>query len=283
MDGQLRESKVGRLETSSDYCYTQISDRHVEGDKPIHDPQLMINVPASARMRTEILLIKYNQPDYEARTIEAVARHTEGVEYTLTAYQNKRGVGLATCWNRLIEQSDAEAICLLNSDTIPAKKWLSLMLETLESDPGIGAVMPSSNNCSVGLVHVPFSVAERNFDTINDFAAALRCQHNAATAELDVGAATCLLFRRAVWKEAGKFDEDFFLYGEDSEFTWRLHHKFGYRLLWRKAAYVHHHKARSVEKAIKDQEFDYNKIRAEATRLWRMKTGKDRETGEQLK
>jgi hypothetical protein len=232
-------------------------------------------------LKTEIVIVKYNVPDYEARTIEAVARHTPG-RYTLTAYQNEKGVGLAKCWNRLIACSDADYICLLNSDTVPAKNWLDLLLETFDLLPNVGCVFPSSNNCAVGMINVPFSIDEKSLGAINDFAVGLRDRDGTRISTVEVGSATCLLFPRWVWEKAGRFDEEFFLYGEDSEFTHRVRTKLGLSLCWRHAAYVHHYKAKSVGKAIEAFEFDYKEVRKEATRLWRIKTGKDPETGHQI-
>ena len=232
----------------------------------------------------QIIVVKYNQPEYEARTIESVARFTKEIPYTLTAIQNPLGVGLAKCWNQIIRRSSVidEYICLLNSDTVVTNKWLSRLLSTFDEYPECGAVVPSSNNAAEVTIPVPFSHAEKNFNTINDFGQSWWDQHEDATTKLDVLSATCLVFPRKVWREAGRFDEDFFLYGEDSEFTWRIKNVLKRELIWRKGVYVHHYKARSVIKAVEEGEFKLEDVRAEATRLWREKTGKDPKTGARL-
>jgi GT2 family glycosyltransferase len=222
---------------------------------------------------TEIVIALYNVPEYEARTIEAVARNTDGARtpYSLSALRNKRGRGLAAFWNSVIDRSEADLICLLNSDTVPARGWLEKMQRRIGD--GVGCVVPSSNNVAesqIDLSRTGLRHDERSIDVINDFAAGLV---GLGTVDLQVASAMCLLFSREVWERAGRFDEDFFLYGEDSEFTERVR-KLGLRLVWARDAYVHHYKGQSVARAVADGEFDYDEVRARASRLFLEKTGR---------
>ncbi len=94
----------------------------------------------------EIILVKFNQPKYEDACIESVKKFTDLNKHTLTIYDNyPKKENLAVVWNRLIEESEDENICLLNSDTLVEPRWERL-IEALE-DKTVGAVGPITNKC----------------------------------------------------------------------------------------------------------------------------------------
>jgi GT2 family glycosyltransferase len=215
----------------------------------------------------EIIVVKYNQPRYEDMTVESVLRSTE-MHYHLTAFQNQPGVGLAKVWNQLIERSDADTIVLLNNDVQVTRCWLSQLHSTFLKHDGVGCVQPSSNAGHRSTISAgPLTREETNWLRINEYGQEVYRLYKDQIEDIPVSSAFCLMFPREVWESAGHFDEDFFLYGEDSEFSRRVKHKLGLRLLWRKDVYVHHYKARSVEKAAKEGKLDYSKIRKEAEAL----------------
>jgi len=93
----------------------------------------------------EIIIVKYNTPNYENETIQQVL-NTVSTPYHLTVYDNYLlDENLSVVWNRLIERSNAEYICLLNPDTVPHNDWLEKLLETFENGK-VGAVGPVSNH-----------------------------------------------------------------------------------------------------------------------------------------
>jgi GT2 family glycosyltransferase len=220
--------------------------------------------------KVAIILIKYNQPELEAATIRHVLDTVTYQNYTLVAHQNERGVGLATIWNRLIAAQDAEIILLLNTDTVPTRGAIDLMLEYL-LDSGVAAVVPSSNKVHLSQVRTDHWWApdtEPHLDTIAKFAAALRADDGET--QLPTASAMCVAFRKDTWENAGRFDEEFFLYGEDTEFFYRVAKTQGV-ILWVHAAYVHHYGQQSMKAAIAAGELDYQKQRAESQSLWERK------------
>lgn len=215
--------------------------------------------------KVEIIVVKYNQPDFEATTLERVASNTIYPNYTLTAYQNERGVALSKCWNKLIEQSDADFICLLNSDTVVTPSWLTNLMNVFDQVKGVGAVVPSSNKVFLSEVKIPFPIDTTNLGVINSFAE--KQINDGRCVSLPTLSAMCVIFPKALWEQIGGFDEDFYLYGEDTEFFYRMVEKTDRQLIWYCAVYVHHYKAQSVQKAIADGELDYPAIRAKADKL----------------
>jgi len=193
----------------------------------------------------DIILVKYNQRSYEDETIQSVLQHTE-TPYHLTVYDNwVRDGNLSTVWNELIRKSDAEYICLLNTDTVVQKMWLNTLLNTFENTK-VGAVGPISNRAGGyqgGWEKAHKGKIEAN--TLSGF---------------------CLVFPKKVWEEVGGFNEKYHLYGEDSEFTSEIRKK-GYKLIIRNDVFVYHHKAQS-SKSAQERGKDIAKIQKESAKIF---------------
>lgn len=209
-------------------------------------------------MLTEIIIVKYNIPAFEALCLEAVARHTYA-KHHVTAYQNKKGVGLSTVWNKLIDRSDADFICLLNNDTVVTKFWLARMLDIFEDEENVGAVTPASNVVGASMsVNIDFKASSRNLLEINHFGQNRWCDW---PSEVELRnreglSGFCMLFPKMVWEESGGFNEDFHFYYEDAEWSKRIHREHGYNLMWAKGVYVHHYGSLSMKQATTDGEID---------------------------
>ncbi len=212
-------------------------------------------------VKASIIVIKYNQPEYEARTIQSIIDYTK-FPYDLIAYQNKKGVGLATAWNKMIEPTDSEYICLLNSDVVVTQGWLTKLISGIDTKKKREIVMPTSNRVGGGLkTEPPFSRYETNFKKINDFAKVHweAIPENERYQETDKISGFCMLFRREIWEQE-PFDERFFLFKEDTEWGHRLKKKHGYKFVWAKGVYIHHYHNVSVQKAVNDRELNREKV-----------------------
>lgn len=217
----------------------------------------------------DVIMVRYNQPKLEDRTIRAILAHTEYQNYSLIVHQNTKDVSLTKCWNKLVDESKADYVCLINSDTVPAKGWLTKLMETALDEPNSGAIVPSSNHVHMSQIETTLGRFESDFAQINAFAADLPKTEQ----ELNMASGMCILFPRKVWEDVGKFDEDFLHYGSDTEFTWRLANKFNKKLIWRKDAYVHHYGQQSLIPAAEQDGWSYAEERGRAAKLFKEKTG----------
>ena len=220
--------------------------------------------------KVEIILVKYNQPELEAATIHHVLETAEYPNYSLRAHQAERGQPLSKTWNKLIGQSDAELICLLNTDTIPTPGWLRRLVEEMERT-GAYAAVPSSNRVHLSQIEVPFEDYESNVPHIQQFALELADEQGEAIASLGTASAMCVLFTKDVWETLGGFDEDFEFYGEDTHFFYRVTQELKGAIVWVKGVYVHHLGSQSFIKAANAGELDYHKTRQKAGALWMKK------------
>jgi cellulose synthase/poly-beta-1,6-N-acetylglucosamine synthase-like glycosyltransferase len=176
----------------------------------------------------EIIVIKYNLRELEDACIKAVQDNTD-VAYHLRIFDNfPKNENLGALWNRLISESDADYICLLNSDTKVHPRWLSIMLDGFHTHEKVRIVGPSTNNCQTKQ-KVGASVTG-----VNEIVSEL--------------SGFCYLFPKSHWKELGGFREDFPFYGQESEFSLRTILA-GYKLCWTPNAFVWHLGSASVKAA----------------------------------
>ena len=166
--------------------------------------------------KTEIIIVKYNQGELENECVKRVLEYTNPKTYNLTVYSNyPHNENLPVIFNRCIERSDCEFICLLNSDAYVEKGWLLRLLEHLKY--GVGAVAPVTDNATEQMQSRGTGIVEAEV-MLSGF---------------------CLLFRKAVWKEVGGFDEHIKLYCDDDLFSWELKRR-GYKLIIVKSVFVEH-------------------------------------------
>ena len=172
---------------------------------------------------TEVIIIKYNAPEFERDCIRSVIDNTE--DYHLTVFDNyKTNYGLSTIWNKLITKSEAENIVLLNSDTVVEPKWLENLVSLL-TKMNAGAVGPVSNR-----------------------AGRRQTQQRASSfTETDMLSGFCLAFKKKVWEEVGGFDENYYLYFEDNDFANKLMSA-GYKLYINNEVFIHHKQRASSDK-----------------------------------
>lgn len=177
----------------------------------------------------EILLVDNNSSD---GSIEAFRK--EFPQITIIA--NNENVGFAKANNQAIRISKGRYILLLNSDTIVHEDTLQVMLGFMESHPKVGA-----SGCKVVLPDGSLDKAcRRSFPTpqasFYHFSGLAKLfpdnprfnQYQLGHLDPDkdypvdclVGA--FMLLRREVIEQVGILDEEFFMYGEDIDWCYRI-------------------------------------------------------------
>lgn len=190
----------------------------------------------------EIIIVKFNQPEYEKACIDSVEKFTDLKKHKLTVYDNyPDNKNLGQLWNELIDESTEDVICLLNSDTIVEEGW-DKMVEVLYNT-NAGAVGPVTDNCGGRQKNMTRSEAIEEINDLSGF---------------------CYLFRKEVWEEVGRFPADFSFYGQETVFNRKLEDR-GYKLMVDRRVFIHHAKGRSWLAArdageISDEHREYGKM-----------------------
>ena len=161
----------------------------------------------------------------------------------------------------LLNHSPAEFYWLLNNDAVPAPCALDRMLDTIETNPGVGMV-----GATLVDYHSPHLVQAVGGGYIlpvvchdTQLGRGKRLDHKNAR-ELDlhhlIGAS--LLVRARAIADVGLMDESYFLYREETDWCIRMRAR-GWRLCCRTDATVRHKQARSI--GFKSAIHDYYAVR----------------------
>jgi GT2 family glycosyltransferase len=171
-----------------------------------------------------------NYPNYEVYLIDngSIDRSVEYVQQkypSVKIIRNSKNLGFAEAYNRAINQIAAEYVVLLNNDTeILNPKWLHHLVQIAKEEPKVAAVATKMVSMedqrlleSVGIMGVRFW---RGFADIGKGESdAGQYPRSFEPFGFCGGAA---LLRREAFLTAGKFDEQFILYTEDVDLSWRL-------------------------------------------------------------
>ena len=186
-----------------------------------------------ALRNAKILLVDNGSTDGSAAF---VGEHFPQVE--VIALPENRGFAAGN--NVGIRASSSEYIALLNNDAQPEPHWLEALVQALEAHPEVGfcaSKMLRADDPQVidtaGDLFYDYGVGgKRGMDQLDG--------PEFSRSEYVFGAcAGAAIYRRAMLEDIGLFDEDFFLYGEDIDLSFRAQLR-GYKCLFVPEARVYH-------------------------------------------
>lgn len=217
-------------------------------------------------MSIPIIVVRYKQPELEARCIAAVHEHTPpGLGHLVEVDNGHLNESLSVVWNRAIQQQcmdcdRSEYAVLLNTDCFVSKGWLNKLLRVIESNQRLAFVGPMTNNCG------SLQKAPPGYDPT-------KCEGQVATSLTHPGlhiSGFCLLVRVQAWHEVGGFDEAAPLYGQES---WLIDQ--GWKRGWHTAialdCWVEHLAGASFKAAEARGELDWDEEKRKGARWFRGK------------
>lgn len=166
----------------------------------------------------------------------------------LTFIQNSQNLGFAAGNNVGIKyalERDAQYVWLLNNDAEVEPNSLARLVEAVETEPKIGLASPLILGEDAA---VWFSGGKLDWWRMKTY------HETAPRAEAYFGSdylsGCALLIRAEVFKKVGLLDEDYFLYWEDADFSWRTR-RAGYKLAVLPAGRVRHRERSRSEQSRK--------------------------------
>jgi GT2 family glycosyltransferase len=197
-----------------------------------------------------VVILNYNGVHFLKQFLPGVVQHSgkakiyvadngstdDSVEYVRTNFprvviiQNFSNGGFAKGYNDALKHVEEDIYILLNSDIEVGAGWTEPCIQLLESNPQISAVQPKilswkkKNNfehagAAGGFLdanYYPFCQGR-----IVDVVEADEGQYNQSR-EVFWATGACLFIRKAVYREHGGFDEDFFAHMEEIDLCWRI-------------------------------------------------------------
>ena len=209
-------------------------------------------------MKLSIIIVSYNVKAYLSQCIDSVHRALNGLDGEIFVVDNHStdntvellskkypwvhfiandtNVGFAKANNQAIKSAKGEYILLLNPDTILGENVLRDVVSTLDGRPdaaGAGVRMlkqdggfalesrrgiptPMTSFCKMsGLCRLfPKSKVFGKYY--------MQYLDEEKTEEIEIISGACMFIRKSVLDSAGLLDEDFFMYGEDIDLSYRL-------------------------------------------------------------
>jgi N-acetylglucosaminyl-diphospho-decaprenol L-rhamnosyltransferase len=211
---------------------------------------------AAARPELSVVVVNYNAGDYLARSVASVfalanglgvevlvidnasrdgsARAALAAEPRMRLIENVENRGLSAAWNQGAGETSAPWILFLNPDAELSAGELSAFLKVANERPDVAVVGPLIRNPDGSIYE-----SGRVFPTVaqavghaflgpfvqdNRFSRAYRQSDwdRRSEREVDWVSGAAMLVRRSAFEEVGRFDEGFWLYGEELDLSTRL-------------------------------------------------------------
>lgn len=190
--------------------------------------------------KVEIIMVDHGSSD---GSVEFVKKHYPEV----FLLEKKKNLGFAKGNNVGFQKTKGKYILFLNNDTTVNPDFLDILVESIQRR-GVGVVQPkiifadTKKLQSAGtyltnsgfLYHIGYDKNARDK------------KYNQKT-EIFSANGSCMLAKREVIKKVGLFDEDFFLYFEETDFCWRAWLA-GYSVLYEPKAVIYHKGGRATKR-----------------------------------
>ncbi|MGV8815689.1 MAG: glycosyltransferase family 2 protein [Gelidibacter sp.] len=166
--------------------------------------------------------------------------------------ENKENFGFSKGNNIGVAQAKGEYLCILNPDTVVAEDTFTKILDYAENSPkmgilgcqlvdGRGQFLPESKrNIPTPIVSIKKILGFSNSYYANSLSPS-------AIGKVDVLVGAFMFLKKEIYKEVGGFDEDYFMYGEDVDLSYKVL-KRGYHNLYYGKTTILHYKGESTLK-----------------------------------
>lgn len=216
-------------------------------------------------MEVSIILVSYNTKDLTRNCLNSVYEKTQGVDFEIYVVDNNsqdgscemieqefpqvklikntenKGFGAAN--NIAIKQSTSKYVFLLNTDTVLLNNAVKIFYDFMEKPENQKVAVCGGNLYNEDMSHqhsygnfpslgrIAFTVLGLNFIFKSYYNKKFNPKgenNNNELKKVDYITGADMFMRKSVLEEVGLFDEDFFLYFEETELTYRMN-KAGYK------------------------------------------------------
>jgi len=170
-----------------------------------------------------------------------------GVPAGVALLEPGRNTGFGAAVNAAFRRSGAPYLATLNDDAAAHPGWLAALVEAMERRPDVGMCASQVrlygeeqlDSCGMLVARDGSSKQRGHLRRPEDFP---------VEEEVLLPSASAALYRRRMLEETGLFDEEFFLYCEDTDLGLRAR-RLGWRCLYVPRAVVEHHYSHSAGRA----------------------------------
>lgn len=199
-------------------------------------------------MKLSVVILNYNVRYFLELCLQSVEAALEGVDSeiividnnskdgscdmvrekfpSITLIENTSNVGFSKANNQAVQVAKGEYVCILNPDTVVAEDTFESVLNFAEKQTNLGIIgcrlidgsgeyLPESKR-NIPLVDIAIKKVLGNSE---GYYASHVKEFDTAKVEILVGA--FMLLKRSLYSSLGGFDEDYFMYGEDIDFSFK--------------------------------------------------------------
>lgn len=217
-----------------------------------------------------IIVINFNTRDLTVKCLESVFKYTSGIKFEVIVIdnnsddgsvltinrifknkvkiiKNKENLGFGKANNQGMQIAEGRYVCLLNSDTLLIGNLFDKVIEWFEGQALVDV------GSKVGMVGVKLLNPDRSEqESFGSFPTLLRVARTVflghflpvhlpdETRKVDWVKGACMILKKEVFETVGGFDENIFMYVEETEWCYRVR-KAGYQIVyWPQAAIIHY-------------------------------------------
>lgn len=175
---------------------------------------------AIVNIDAEIIVIDNNSEDESCHMLKDIFPDVKLIE-------NKQNHGFSKGNNIGVNMAKGEYLCILNPDTVVAEDTFTSLLKFCEGKEKLGAVGCKLIN-GVGVFlpeskrNIPYVKAafKKLFGNSSEYYANHLAED--AIGQIDVLVGAFMFLRRDLYNKVGGFDEDYFMYGEDIDLSYKI-------------------------------------------------------------
>jgi GT2 family glycosyltransferase len=226
-------------------------------------------------MKLSVIIVNYNVRYYIEQCLNSVLKATKGIDTEIfvvdnhshdgsvnylhrhfgdriTLVESNHNQGFARANNIAIRQSSGEYVLLLNPDTFVGEQTISTVLRFMDEHPqagGAGVHMHNSDGSTALESRRGLPTPFVSLLKMMGFPRRYYMSHLPwdQPGQIDVMSGAFMMLRRSVLDQVGLLDEDFFMYGEDIDLSYRIL-KAGFQN-WYVPAPIVHYKGESTQKS----------------------------------
>lgn len=233
-----------------------------------------------------VIIVSYNTKEMTKNCIESIYSKTKGVEFDIWCVDNSssdgtcemiqqefpdvklikndKNLGFGAANNIAIKASTSKYVFLLNTDTVLRNNAIKILFDFMEENSEIGACGGNLYDLNLNHVHsygwFPSVLTKilKIFllDRILFIKETYDCGKNESNSlkQVDYITGADLMIRRDLPDNCRYFDEDFFLYYEETEFQYRIN-KAGYKVFINPNSQIFHLEGKSSKNRKKRREY----------------------------
>lgn len=243
---------------------------------------------SSSQIQLSVIIVNYNVREFLHQALVSLRRALTGIRAEIVVVDNasddgsvemmrkrfpdirlivnKTNVGFARANNQALRRARGSYLLLLNPDTVVQEDTLRVMMQFFDENPHVGLA-----GCKILNPDGTFQLAcRRSFPT--PWVAFTRLvglsklfpksrlfgRYNLTylnpddTYEIDAVSGSFMMVRRSVYSAVGGLDEDFFMYGEDIDWCYRIQQA-GWKIYYVHATQIIHYKGESTRRSSIDE------------------------------